>query len=345
KELDWTMILTRGFSLIAVWGTIWLVRRFIIKWLETPARDKSERLSPQDRNSLALVVNIILIAIGITLTLIILQLGSWFLVGVVGPKLLALVAVWVVVWVLVRYLSRWIQSLDERIEEIDIDPRDIDTIDRMVDVAIIVIGIIASLAILDLVSLLYSMLTAAGIASLVLGLAVKDIAANIIAGIFLLLDRPFVVGDVIQIKGFTGAVEQISLRTTHLVTSDGPQVIIPNSIMVVEPTTNYTKSINRRVLFSLQVLGTANLDRVFELIQGTLDAESRLLAEPQPTIRVDNVQDGVVSIQIIAYAIPSDLLEIQALLQKRLVEDFQQANIQFAAPLRINLAAPDAPAT
>ena len=227
--------------------------------------------------------------------------------------------------------------MDQRVDGIDIDQRDLKTLDRLLDYVIILIGVIASLAILNITSLLYSALTAAGIISVMIGFAVQDIAANFISGIFLLIDRPFVVGDTIQIKNYSGTVNKISLRSTEIITFDGPIVTIPNNTLAVEPTTNFTLSPDRRVLFTVSVLNTADLNRVIQVITEVLETEKRLLPEKAPSITVGEIRDYAVDLLVTAYTKSDDLYATQSDLQKEIVAAFADQGIELAVPLRMNV--------
>ena len=72
------------------------------------------------------------------------------------------------------------------------------------------------------------LLTFGGLASLALGLAFQDLLRNILAGIFLLVERPFRIGDLITVGDLTGSVQTIQLRTTAMRTTDGRLAIVPN---------------------------------------------------------------------------------------------------------------------
>ncbi|MBN1318780.1 MAG: mechanosensitive ion channel family protein [Anaerolineales bacterium] len=340
-NIDWIIVLQRGALILAVWLVIYVLRRFILKWIRAADRriDLFE-LCDKDIRILTWIVDFVLLVIGLGVTLSILQLTSLLLVGHVGPRIAGLAVTWIVVWMLVRYLSCWIQALDKKIEEIDIDQRDLKTMDRLIDGVIVLVGIIASLAILNVTSLLYSALTAAGVFSVIIGLAVKDIAANFLAGIFLLIDRPFVVGDSIQVKGYAGAVSKISLRSTTIKTFDGPIVTIPNSTISVEPTLNYTLSENRRILFTVSVLNSADLNQAIQTIQEALEAESRLLPDIPPSILVNQIREYAVEFQVIAYSSSKDLFDTQSDLQKEIVGLFSQKGIELAVPIRVNLPGP-----
>ena len=155
-----------------------------------------------------------------------------------GWRILGLVITWVIVWLLVRYLSRVLERLDKRIKGVDIDTRDMETLDKLLDYLVITIGILVTLAIVNLKDVLYSVLTAAGVVTIAIGFAVRDVAANFISGIFILLDQPFVRGDSVKIGDFSGTVQRISLRSTEIATFDGPVVSMPNSTVATTPIVN-----------------------------------------------------------------------------------------------------------
>jgi small-conductance mechanosensitive channel len=129
-----------------------------------------------------------------------------------AARIIALIIVWMIVAILVRYLTRWIQDLGKHTKRYDIDSRDLKAIDRLLDYVVVFFGIIATLGILGWTNLLISTLTAAGVFTIIIGFAVKDVAANFISGIFILIDQPFVPGDFIKIGEHSGTVEDISLR-------------------------------------------------------------------------------------------------------------------------------------
>ena len=76
--------------------------------------------------------------------------------------------------------------------------------------------------------------TLIGATGLAVSLSLQDVARNFVAGLYLLMERPFRRGDRIVVRTFTGRVEGIDLRTTTLRTDDGQQVIVPNTIIMSE---------------------------------------------------------------------------------------------------------------
>jgi small-conductance mechanosensitive channel len=84
------------------------------------------------------------------------------------------------------------------------------------------------------------LLALAGAVGLALSLAVQDILRNFFSGIYLLLERPFRVGDTIRVKDQQGVVENIGVRTTMLRTAENVQVLVPNAVVFAEVVTNHT---------------------------------------------------------------------------------------------------------
>ncbi|MEO6697793.1 MAG: mechanosensitive ion channel domain-containing protein, partial [Paraperlucidibaca sp.] len=67
-----------------------------------------------------------------------------------------------------------------------------------------------------------------GIAGLTIGFAAKDALSNLISGILIFIDRPFVIGDLVEVDGQYGRVERITLRSTRIITRDGKMLAVPN---------------------------------------------------------------------------------------------------------------------
>ncbi|MCA1645281.1 MAG: mechanosensitive ion channel family protein [Chloroflexi bacterium] len=87
------------------------------------------------------------------------------------------------------------------------------------------------------------LLTLAGAVGLAFSLAIQDILKNFFSGIYLLLERPFRVGDTIRVKDQQGVVENIGVRTTELRTAENVQVLVPNTVVFAEVVTNHTHAL------------------------------------------------------------------------------------------------------
>jgi small-conductance mechanosensitive channel len=252
-------------------------------------------------------------------------------------RIIGLIVVWTVVWVLVRYLSRWIARFDQRVDTVNISRRDLRTLDRLLDYITILIGLIVSLAVLGWTSLLYSALTAAGLFSVMIGFAVKDVAANFISGIFILIDQPFAPGDYIEVGKFSGTVKDISLRSTTLTTIDGPLIFIPNSVLAVEPTINYSIAENRRINFTVSIASDADVARGLEIVEKVLAGEEGLLNDRAQMALVNEVREYAVDIAVICYAPKDTFFTLASDLKRQVMTALQENGIELAVPTRKNV--------
>lgn len=136
-------------------------------------------------------------------------------------------------------------------------------------IVIIFIGSIIALRILNLDSAVASVLAGAGIVGLALGFAFQDAASNFIAGIFLSVQDQIEVGDVIELQDKFGVVRNITLRLTEIQTPDGKYIYVPNSQMLSEIVTDYSRLGRTRVDLDVGVSYAEDLQKVQDI---TLDA-------------------------------------------------------------------------
>ncbi len=95
--------------------------------------------------------------------------------------------------------------------------------------------------------------TGLGLGGLAFALAAKDAASNLIAGMFIILDKPFTIGDWITSDTLEGSIEEISFRTTKIRTVDQALIIVPNSKLTNEAVINFSRRGKRRVNLSLEL--------------------------------------------------------------------------------------------
>ena len=112
------------------------------------------------------------------------------------------------------------------------DPSTRLLIGRTVFVAVMVVGALAALGALGIPW--PTVVALAGVLGLAASLALQDVLKNFVAGVYLLVERPFRIGESIKVKEFTGAVETIDVRTTVLRTAEGDAVMVPNAILFAE---------------------------------------------------------------------------------------------------------------
>jgi len=129
-----------------------------------------------------------------------------------------------------------------------------------------------------------SLVTALGIGSLAIGMAAKDTLANMISGFTLMIDRPFRLGDRIQLAGGqTGDVQDIGLRSTKIKTLDNQLLIIPNSDLCNNLLTNQAfPDLRAKGKISIGVAYGSDVDQVKQLLVAAALDVSEVLRDPPP---------------------------------------------------------------
>lgn len=137
-----------------------------------------------------------------------------------------------------------------------------------------------------------------GAAGLAIGLALQGTLSNLAAGVMLLLFRPFKVGDGIEGGGLAGTIKDVSLFHTHLVTGDNIQVIAPNAVLWNAALRNLSFYATRKVEIVAPVAYGAGADRTMECIRGLVQADSRIAAEPAPSVTLSKFGEKTAEVTI-----------------------------------------------
>src|SRR5713226_2018718 len=137
-----------------------------------------------------------------------------------------------------------------------------------------------------------------GILALAFSLAFQDILKNFIAGVFLLLERPFKIGDEITVDGHTGTVDNVEIRTTTLRTEDGEEVLIPNSLVYTETIVNRSRYPTRMFTLTAKPPPGEPLDGVVERVRARLEAVPEVAKDPPPHVGLLPSTDGGVTLEV-----------------------------------------------
>src|SRR5438552_5579124 len=106
------------------------------------------------------------------------------------------------------------------------------------------------------------LITAAGVGTVVIGLAFQDLLRNVLAGMWLLLERPFRLGDVVSVADLVGTVQNVTLRTTTLRTTDGRLAVLPSLTVFSNPVINTSAYDLRQFTVSVRVPAGTDLEGV-----------------------------------------------------------------------------------
>ncbi|MBN1484780.1 MAG: mechanosensitive ion channel family protein [Chloroflexia bacterium] len=184
------------------------------------------------------------------------------------------------------------------------------------------------------------LLAGAGVVGIAISLGAQTLVKDFLAGLFVLIEDQYSIGDSISVAGVSGVVEQITLRATTLRDLKGTVHIVPNGEMRV--VSNQTKDW-ARVVLRVGVAYDTDLDFAIEVLRrvlGELAADDtwgeRLLEEPT-VAGVDDLRDSDISLMVWIKTAPGDQWSVAREARKRILEAFVQEGIEIPYPTQVLL--------
>ena len=166
-----------------------------------------------------------------------------------------------------------------------------------------------------------------GFLALAFSLAFQDILKNFIAGLFMLLERPFRLGDEITVDNHTGIVENIEMRATTLRTSEGEQVITPNSLVYTGTIINRTRYPTRLFTLTAKIPTGVPLDGLTEKLKDEIQGRPEIAKDPPPHVALQPNIDGGLTLEV-RYWLDyrrNDPLAVQAAIGRQVYQAIQSA--------------------
>ena len=171
-----------------------------------------------------------------------------------------------------------------------------------------------------------------GVAGAGIALAMQGVLGNLVAGLTIILTRPFRVGEYISIAKEEGQVAEISLSNTTLSHPDLSRVVIPNRKIVGEILHNYGRI--RQVQVEVHVTYDADLNQALATIHEVLQANPRVLKDPAPLTQVIRLADSSVNIGVNPWVGAVDYGAARGEISKAIVETFRERGIVIPPPQR-----------
>lgn len=167
-----------------------------------------------------------------------------------------------------------------------------------------------------------------GIAGLTIGFAAKDALSNLISGILIFIDRPFVIGDLVEVDGQYGRVDRITLRSTRIITRDGKMLAVPNTEVINQTVASYTNFPNLRIDIAVTVGVEEDLSRVRELLLGILKDKPEYMSEPAPRVVVTALNDYNLALELQVWIVNErEHVELRFALRERIFETLREAGV------------------
>lgn len=183
-----------------------------------------------------------------------------------------------------------------------------------------------------------------GIGGIAVALAVQNILGDVFASLAIALDKPVVIGDFIIVGDVLGTVERVGLKTTHLRSLSGEQIVIANADLLASRIRNYKRMFERRVVFRFGVTYQTDPDRLAEIPHIV-----RRLVESDPLARFDRAHlatfgESALEFEVVFYVRDPDYnkyMDVQQRINLGLIRELAAADVEFAYPTRtLHIATP-----
>lgn len=196
-------------------------------------------------------------------------------------------------------------------------------------------GLVAVMALQHLGFKLSVLLGAAGVLTVAVGFAAQTSASNLIAGLFLMGERPFVVGDVVEIDTVLGEVMSIDLLSVKLRTFDNLLVRVPNETMVKARLTNYSHHPIRRIEVPFSVAYTSDLEQVAAVLMAVGDRHPLAFDEPAPVVLFQAFGASSIDGVFRVWCERANVLSVRSALVMQIKQAFDAAQIEIPLPQQV----------
>ena len=210
-----------------------------------------------------------------------------------------------IIYIIGKWIAKRITNFVKKLMNArDADPTLVSFLSNVVYAILLVAVILAALDTLGLP--VTSLVAVVGAAGLAVGLALKDSLGNFASGVMLVMFRPFRKGDVVEVAGVTGKVDEVRIFSTILTTPDNKQIIIPNGQVAADTITNYTAHDQRRVDLVFGVGYDDDLKVAREVLTRICADHPKVLDDPATNIFVMNLGDSSVDFAVRPWARTED---------------------------------------
>jgi small conductance mechanosensitive channel len=240
-----------------------------------------------------------------------------------GPRLLTAIVIIIAGVIVGGWVERWLSRATRRF---DLEPPLRMLLARVTRGVVLLLFLVMALQ--NLGVQLLPLIAGLGVAGAGIALAMQGVLSNIVAGLSIILTKPFRVGQYIQVAGVEGRVEHVSLFSTILTHADRSTVVIPNRKIVGEILHNYGHI--RQVSLQVGVAPDTDVAAALHVIEGVVTANPRVLKDVPPVIGVSSLAQSVVQIGIQPWVSVDDYGVTQAELSRAVLEALRANRISLA---------------
>lgn len=175
-------------------------------------------------------------------------------------------------------------------------------------------------------------IAAAGVLGVAVGFASQTSVSNIISGIFLIAEKPFVLGDRIQVGSLSGRIVAIDLLSVKLVSADNDYVRIPNEYLIKNSFINLTRYSTRRMSVQIDVSYEDNLNQVLEVLNNVISKNKYNQDSNKSSSFVTQFKDSSIMVTAYMWIFPKDIFKAKSTLLIEAKKAFEDNGIEIPSP-------------
>jgi small-conductance mechanosensitive channel len=210
------------------------------------------------------------------------------------PKVFAAALILLVFWVLYRVTRAPIAKV---LEQTGLHPALVSSlVDSIYRLTIIVFALVMAAGQLGIN--IAAALAGIGVVGVAIGFAAQDSIANVISGFTIFIDKPFEVGDWVNVAGQDGEVSGITLRSTRIRTANNTYVVIPNKTIIDEVLVNHSKHGAVRVDVPIGIAYKEYIPKAREVLLKAMEEVEGIQRDPAPVVVVTDLGDSSVNLEV-----------------------------------------------
>ena len=173
-----------------------------------------------------------------------------------------------------------------------------------------------------------------GGAALAIGLSLQNQLSSLAAGVILIIFRPFRKGEVVEVGGKIGTVDEINMVSTRLINVENHVITLPNSSVVGSPITNFTRMPWRRIDLTIGIGYGSDLRKAKQLLEQLLSEDERILKDPAPQVLVRDLGDSSVNFAVRGCVNTSEYFIVRCELIEKIKLCFDANGVEIPFPQR-----------
>ena len=328
----WRILVLIG--IIALSFFLGKVLKFVLKRSAPKMEDKGSNLMAVSLMSAANSVTFLFFAFGLRIAMSFLHVAENFQSLLFTTlEVLIILAIGNFIYRQVDVLDKWLQRFAN--EDAGIDDMLIPIVGKSIRIAIVILIILQMAQSLS-DQPITSILAGIGIGGLALGLAAQDTIRNFFGSLMIFADKPFNVGELINLDGKLGSIVEVGVRTTKIRTLDGHMLTVPNGVLANMTIHNIGKRPYIRRMFDINITYDTppeKVDRAVEILKEILDNHEGMHEDYPPRVFFDDLNNDSLNLKIFYWFHPPDYWEYMAFTEwvnREIIRRFKKEGIDFA---------------